>query len=119
LPQSRRPGDPVPYGFVLEAGSGVATGRPAGSTPYLGETGIELQLVDGGTQKIPAACRDTKIGHKHAATDQQEPGGIVETWASGYVNSLPPWALPRNAFDRWSRIIAERLAKLRGTGTAG
>ena len=37
----------IPYGFVAEAGSGVATGRPAGSTPYLGETGMEMQFRDG------------------------------------------------------------------------
>lgn len=109
----------VPYGFVLEAGSGVATGRPAGSTPYLGETGIELQVVDAGTQKILAECRDTEIGRKYAASDKQGLGGAVETWASGYVNSFQQWAYARNAFDKWSKLIAERLAKLRGAKTAG
>ncbi|HCV14203.1 MAG TPA: DUF3313 domain-containing protein, partial [Candidatus Accumulibacter sp.] len=34
----------IPYGFVAEAGSGAATGRPAGSTPYMGETGMEMQF---------------------------------------------------------------------------
>jgi hypothetical protein len=38
----------IPYAFVAEAGSGVATGRPAGSTPYMGETGMEMQFRDGG-----------------------------------------------------------------------
>ena len=38
----------IPYAFIAEAGSGVATGRPAGSTPYMGETGMEMQFRDGG-----------------------------------------------------------------------
>ncbi|HTO47037.1 MAG TPA: DUF3313 domain-containing protein, partial [Burkholderiales bacterium] len=42
----------VPYAFVAEAGSGVATGRPAGSTPYLGETGMEMQFRDGASRAV-------------------------------------------------------------------
>jgi len=109
----------VPYGFVAEIGSGAATGRPAGSTPYLGETGIELQVVDGGTQKILAECRDTEIGRKYAADDKNGIGGAVQTWASGYVNSFQQWAYAKNAFDKWSALIAERLAKLRGAKPQG
>jgi len=60
-------GTVVPYGFVAEAGSGVATGRPAGSTPYLGETGMEMQFRDGASNKVLAECRDTEIGRKYAA----------------------------------------------------
>ena len=109
----------VPYGFVAEIGSGAATGRPAGSTPYLGETGIELQVVDGGTQKILAECRDTEIGRKYAADDKNGIGGAVQTWASGYVNSFQQWAYAKDAFDKWSALIAERLAKLRGAKPQG
>ena len=36
-------GTAAPYGFVAEIGSAAATGRPAGSTPYLGQTGMEVQ----------------------------------------------------------------------------
>jgi hypothetical protein len=43
-------GTAIPYGFVAEAASGPASGRPAGSTPYLGETGIEMQFLDGASK---------------------------------------------------------------------
>ena len=32
-------GTAAPYGFVAEIGAGAATGKPAGSTPYLGPDG--------------------------------------------------------------------------------
>lgn len=105
-------GSLIPYGFVAEAGSGIATGRPAGSTPYLGETGLELQLLDGATQKVLAECRDTQIGRKYAADDSNGVGGAVQTWTSGYVNSFQTWAYAKNAFDKWSILIAQRLAAL-------
>jgi hypothetical protein len=103
----------VPYGFVAEIGAGAATGRPAGSTPYLGETGIEMQVIDGGTQKVLAECRDTEIGRKYAADDKNGLGGAVQTWTSGYVNSFQAWAYAKNAFDKWAALIAQRLGALR------
>jgi hypothetical protein len=42
-------GTAMPYGFVAEIGSGAVTGRPAGSTPYLGLTGLEVKFRDGGS----------------------------------------------------------------------
>jgi hypothetical protein len=60
-------GTAAPYGFVAEIGSGAATGRPAGSTPYLGQTGIEVQFRDGATGRIIAECADTEIGLEYAA----------------------------------------------------
>ena len=76
-----------PYGFVAEAGADAATGRPAGSTPYLGETGIEMQFVDSAKGTILAECRDTQIGRKYAAELDAGATGAAQTWASGYVNS--------------------------------
>jgi hypothetical protein len=40
---------------------------PAGSTPYLGATGMEMQFLDGASGAILAKCRDTEIGRKYAA----------------------------------------------------
>ena len=101
----------IPYGFVAEAGSGVATGRPAGSTPYLGETGMEMQFRDGSTGTVLGECRDTQIGRKYAVSEGSD---VVTTWANGYLNSFQSWAYARDAFDKWSALIAERIAKLRG-----
>lgn len=104
----------VPYGFVAEAGSGVATGRPAGSTPYLGETGIEMQFRDGGTNAVLGECRDTQIGRKYAADVDAGAAGAAQTWASGYLGSFESWSYARNAFDKWSALVAKRFAELRG-----
>lgn len=106
----------VPYAFVAEAGSGVATGRPAGSTPYLGETGMEMQFRDGATGAILAECRDTEIGRKYAADiNGGNVVGAAQTWASGYLNSFQSWSYAKNAFDKWAALTAKRLAELRGT----
>lgn len=105
----------VPYAFVAEAGSGVATGRPAGSTPYLGETGMEMQFRDGATGAILAECRDTEIGRKYAADLNASVIGAAQTWASGYLNSFQSWSYAKNAFDKWASLTAQRLAELRGT----
>jgi hypothetical protein len=108
-------GTVVPYAFVAEAGSGVATGRPAGSTPYMGETGMEMQFRDGATNAILGECRDTEIGRKYAADLDTGATGAAQTWASGYLNSFQSWAYARNAFDKWAALTAKRLAELRGT----
>ncbi len=111
-------GTAVPYGFVAEAGSGVATGRPAGATPYLGETGMEMQFRDGASGAILAECRDTEIGRKYAADLDAGAAGAAQTWASGYLNSFQSWSYAKNAFDRWSTLTAQRLAALRGVTPA-
>lgn len=104
----------IPYGFVAEAGSGAATGRPAGSTPYLGETGIEMQFRDGALGAVLGECRDTEIGRKYASDMNSSAAGAAETWVSGYMNSFQSWAYAKNAFDKWSAVMARRLAELRG-----
>lgn len=108
----------VPCGFVAEAGSGVATGRPAGSTPYLGETGMEIQFVDGGSRAVLAECRDTEVGRKYAADLDAGAAGAAQTWASGYLNSFDSWAYAKNAFDKWAALTAKRLSALRAGSAA-
>lgn len=104
----------VPYAFVAEAASGTATGRPAGSTPYLGETGMEMQFRDGGSGAVLGECRDTEIGRKYAADINAGAVGVAQTWASGYLNSFQSWSYAKDAFDKWSSLTAMRLAELRG-----
>ena len=104
----------IPYYFIADAGSGVATGRPAGSTPYMGETGMEMQFRDGVSGAVIAECRDTEIGRKYAADVNAGATGAAQTWASGYVNSFQAWSYAKNAFDKWSLLVSQRLAELRG-----
>ncbi len=108
----------VPYAFVAEAGSGVATGRPAGSTPYLGETGMEMQFRDGANGTVVAECRDTEIGRKYAADVNAGAAGAAQTWVAGYLNSFQAWSYARNAFDKWAALLAQRLTELRSAAPA-
>jgi hypothetical protein len=103
----------IPYGFVAEAGAGSVSGRPAGSTSYLGETGIEMQLRDGASSSILAECRDTEIGRKYAAELDSGASNAAKTWVSGYMNSFESWAYARNAFDKWAALTAQRLTAMR------
>jgi hypothetical protein len=105
----------IPYAFVAEAGSGVATGRPAGSTPYMGETGMEMQFRDSVSGAILSECRDTEIGRKYAADANSNAAGAAQTWAGGYLNSFQAWSYAKNAFDKWSVLVAQRIGQLRDT----
>jgi len=40
--------------------------------------------------------------------------GTAQTWASGYLNSFKAWSYAKNAFDKWSLLVARRFAELRG-----
>jgi hypothetical protein len=105
----------IPFGFVAEAGSGVATGGPAGSTPYLGETGVEMQFLDATSNTVLGECRDATVGRKYAA---ELDSSAVDTWANGYMNSFQAWSYAKNAFDKWSMLVAQRFAELRGVKPA-
>jgi hypothetical protein len=105
-------GTAAPYGFVAEIGSGAATGRPIGSTPYLGRTGMEAQLRDGASGRIVAECADTEIGLKYAADINQGASGAAEAWLSGYVDSFTSWSYAKDAFDKWASAFARRLREL-------
>jgi len=106
-------GTAVPYGFVAEMGSGAADGKPAGSTPYLGQTGMEVQFRDGGTGQIVAECADREIGLKYAANMNAGATGAAATWVSGYMDSFSQWTYAKTAFDKWSAEFAQRFAALK------
>jgi len=106
-------GTAAPYGFVAEIGSGAATGRPVGSTPYLGQTGMEVQFRDGASGRIVAECADTEIGLKYAADMNAGAAGAAESWVSGYMDSFSQWTYAKNAFDKWAAEFARRFGQLR------
>jgi len=106
-------GTAMPYGFAAEIGSGAVTGQPAGSTPYLGLTGLEVKFRDGGSGKIVAECADTEIGRKYAADLNAGATGAAEAWANGYLESFTQWSYAKDAFDKWAAAFAQRFAALR------
>ncbi len=102
----------IPYAFIAEASSGKVTGRPAGSTPYLGETGMEMQFRDGATGAVLAECRDTEIGRKYAAELNAGAAQAAQIWANGYMSSFQSWGYAKAAFNKWSMLLAKRMAEL-------
>ena len=108
-------GTAVPYGFAAEVASGAATGLPAGATPYLGETGIEAQLRDGASNAIVAECEDTEVGRKYAADLNAGASGAATAWVDGYLSSFSSWSYAKDAFDKWSALLARRIAALRAS----
>jgi hypothetical protein len=109
-------GTAVPYGFVAEMGSGAATGRPVGSTPYMGRAGLEAQFIDGGSGTILGECADHEIGLKYAANLNASATGAAETWLNGYASSFSSWTYAQDAFNKWSAEFARRLSELRAAG---
>jgi len=106
-------GTAAPYGFVAEMGAGAATGKPVGSTPYLGQTGMEVQFRDGVSGQIVAECADREIGLKYAADLNAGAAGAAENWVSGYMDSFSQWTYAKTAFDKWAIEFANRLSTLR------
>jgi len=106
-------GTAVPYGFVAEMGSGAADGKPAGSTPYLGQTGLEVQFRNGASGRIVGECADREIGLKYAASMDSGATGAAATWVSGYMDSFSQWTYAKTAFDKWSAEFARRFAALK------
>ena len=106
-------GTAAPYGFVAEIGSGAATGKPVGSTPYLGQTGMEVQFRDGASGQIVAECADREIGLKYAADVNAGAAGAAENWVNGYMDSFTQWTYAKTAFDKWAAEFARRFGALR------
>jgi hypothetical protein len=100
-------GSLIPYGFVAEAASGPASGRPAGSTPYLGECSIEMQFFDTNSGQVVAEFKETKIGKKYDAESAKK-------WVNGYMDSFTTWGYAKAAFDQWAAKFRLRFDELRG-----
>ena len=75
---------------------------------------MEMQFRDGASNTVLAECRDTQIGRKYAADVDAGASGATETWVDGYMNSFQSWSYAKNAMDKWSLLLATRLAHLRG-----
>lgn len=104
----------TPYAFIAEASSGPASGRPAGSTPYLGECGIEVQFLDGQTGKVVAEFTDTRIGKKYDLDTSAGGVDAAKKWVDGYLDSFTTWNYAKGAFDLWASLFRQRFDELRG-----
>ncbi len=97
----------VPFLWVGEAGSGVATGK-AGSTPFVGEATVEMEALDSESNKQVAAYIETKMGKKYNWTHG------VSTAATDYLKAYSTWAYTKQAMDYWAQLIRQRLDAAHG-----
>ncbi len=111
-------GTATPFGFVAELASGAATHSKVGSMPYLGKTGIEVQVVDGGTGRVVAEYLDKEVGRKYVVEMDKNVPDAAKKWADGYLNSFKTWGYTKVAFDKWAKLLRRRFEQLRGAGGA-
>jgi hypothetical protein len=84
------------------------------ATPYLGQTGIEAQFIDGGSKKVIAEFSDLQIGRKYGAARVKSAPDLAQKWATGYLDSFTTWGYAKEAFKMWASFFRERFDELRG-----
>ena len=101
----------VPFLWLAEAGSGVATDE-AGSTPFVGEVTIELEALDSQSNRQIAALIERKIGLKYHWNEG------VETGVSDYLKAYSTWDYTKQAMDHWAQAIRNHLDMAHGIAPA-
>ena len=104
----------TPYATIPDLASATASGRPPGSPPYLGRTGIAAEFIDGATDQVVAQYVDVQFGRKYVLDANQGIGSAATKGVTGYVNSFSAWAYAKQAFDQWSQDFRRRLDELSG-----
>lgn len=104
----------TPYATIPDLASAPASGRPLGSPPYLGRTGIAAEFIDGATDQVVAQYVDLQFGRKYVLDANQGVGSAASRGVTGYVNSFSAWAYAKQAFDKWSQDFRKRLDELSG-----
>lgn len=75
-------------------------------------TGCKTYEAALGTGAVLAECRDTEIGRKYAAELNAGAAQAAQTWANGYMSSFQSWGYAKAAFNKWSMLVAKRVADL-------
>ena len=103
----------APFGTAADLAANAASGRPAGSEPYLGKTTIAVQFIDGETSAVVAEYAETRFGRKYVLrADGGRSAG--EEAAKNYVNAFSSWAYARQAFDGWSQEFRAWVGQVDG-----
>ncbi len=92
----------IPYATVADIASGAASGRPAGSTAYLGRTGIAGSLIESRTNRVVAEYADDEVGRKYVVDTSKGVTNAVTTGVDDYLSSYSSWAYAKQAFDGWA-----------------
>jgi len=104
----------APFGTAADLAAGAASGRPAGSAPYLGRTAIAVEFIDGETSAVVAEYAETRFGRKYVLESNQNASAGVTESAKNYLDAYSTWAYAKQAFDGWSRQFRARLDQING-----
>lgn len=104
----------VPYSTIPDMMSSAASGRPAGSAPYLGKTGMAVEFIDGATNNLVGEYADTQYGRKYAVNTTGSMSTAVSGGVTNYLDSYQTWAYAQQAFDGWSQFFRQRLDQMSG-----
>jgi hypothetical protein len=104
----------TPYATIPDLIAGSATGRPIGSAPYLGRTGIAAEFIDGASNLVVAEFADLQFGRKYVLDTNKGVDSAVTTGVTDYLDAYSTWAYAKQAFDLWSRQFRQRLDEING-----
>lgn len=104
----------TPYATVADLASGSVSNKEAGSPPYLGDTAIEVEVLDSETNDQLGAYVERRVPKKYNVDTSEGAGGAVQTYASSYFKSYTEWGYTKAAFDYWAKGLRRRLDEARG-----
>ncbi len=97
----------VPFLWLGDAGTGVATGD-AGGTVFTGQATVELEVLDSVSSKQLGAHIETETGQKYNYAH-----GVAEG-VEGYIDAYSKWAYTKRAMDDWAHLLRVRLDEVHG-----
>jgi len=97
----------VPFAWVADAGSGVATGD-TGSTVFTGHATIEVEALDSDSNLQLVAFIETEAGKKYNWAH-----GVTKG-VTGYMNAYSKWNYTKQAMDDWAHLLRVRLDAAHG-----
>jgi hypothetical protein len=104
----------TPYATVADLASGAATDRGVGSPPYLGDTAVEIEVLDSMTNQQLGAYVERRLPKKFDFDTSEGTGGAVSKAATSYLDSYSKWDFTKAAFDYWAEGFRIRLDEARG-----
>jgi hypothetical protein len=107
----------TPYATVADLASGAVSSGKAGSPPYLGDTAIEIEVLDSVTNEQLGAYVERKLPKKYNVDTSGGTGHAVKEYADSYFDSYKKWAYTKEAFDYWAKGFRMKLDELCGAKT--
>jgi hypothetical protein len=104
----------VPYATVADLASGAATQEgDIGGAVYLGETAVEVDVLDSETNSQIAAYIEKRLPKKYNVDASEGTTEAVKTYSKSYFDAYTEWNYAKAAFDYWAELMRKRLDELR------